>query len=398
MDESEQASKKCPRLTIWRIFVLLLLIAVVAFAAFRFHLKWKLNTRIEAIRAAGYPVTCAELDAWYTIPDDAENAAFTILDALSFYQEWDKDKLEGLPLAGQAELPARTEALAAEMKTRIAEYIADNNEAIEWLHAGAEIEHCRYPVDFTAGFKTRLNHLPNMRRAAMLLNLEALLHAENNETDAAVHSVISGFGFARSLSMEPCSISQLSRRGCHLLLLSTLERIINRADLTDGQLIELSEYLYDIERTSDISRAFVGERCIGLGFFTAPHSLDPDVFEFVPPRPILLLSQAIGLVDMDAVIFLDIMKDQLEAIRLPYHQREKVTDAIEKKLGSKSKIHILAHELTPFLSRLITIEIKTIAHLRTTRTGLAVQHYRLAAGALPDTLSQLVPAYLDAVP
>ena len=39
-----------------------------------------------------------------------------------------------------------------------------------------------------------------------------------------------------------------------------------------------------------------------------------------------------------------------------------------------------------------------IAGLRTARTGLAIQRYRFAAGALPGTLAELVPAYLDAVP
>jgi len=398
VDASEKTSKKRRKLTITSVLLLLSFFGIVAFAIFRLRLKWKLNSRIEAIRAAGYPVTCAELDAWYTIPDDAENAAFVILDALSFYQEWDKDKLNALPLAGRAELPARTEPLPEEMKTRIAEYIADNNEAVELLHAGAEIEHCRYPVDFAAGFAARLNHLPNMRRSLMLVNLEALLHAENNETDAAIRSVISGFGLARSLSMEPCTISQLARMGCHSLLLSTLERVINRADLTDGQLIELIESLCDIERTSNISHAYVGERCMALSLFTAPTSIDSDLFESVPARPILILFQGIGLLDMDAVIYLDLIEDYIEATRLHYPQRLKASDSINARIESMSNIHILTREVMPALSRVITIEARTIAHLRTARAGLAVQRYRLATGAIPDMRSQLVPDYLDAVP
>ena len=36
--------------------------------------------------------------------------------------------------------------------------------------------------------------------------------------------------------------------------------------------------------------------------------------------------------------------------------------------------------------------------LLTARVGLAIERYRLATGKLPDALSELVPAYLDAVP
>lgn len=398
MDERERAPKKRRKVTVSGILLLLLLIGVCAFAIFRLRLKWTLNARIEAIRAAGYPVTCAELDAWYTIPDDAENAAYTILDALDCFQDWDKTELEALPLVGRAELPARTEPLTDEMKSLIAGYIADNNEALELLQVGTQIEHCRYPADYSAGFATTLNHLPNMRKCLFLLNLEALLHAENGEADAAIRSVRSGFGLARSLLKEPSLISQLVRMAYEGLTISTLERLINRNELTDEQYVQLSDFVYGAERTSDISCAYIGERCMGLSFFRAPQSMGSVGFEGVPARPIFIFCQGVGLVDMDAVIYLDTMNDYMEATRLPYPQRRKAMDAIEKKLRSMSKIHILAHELTPALSRIITIETRTIAHLRTARAGLAVQRYRLTAGALPDSLAELVPAYLDAVP
>ena len=195
MDKRERTPKKRRKVTFTNVLILLLLIGICAFAVFRLRLKWKLNARIEVIRAAGYPVTCAELDASYSIPFGAENAALEILDALSLIQEWNKKENEALPLVGRAELPARTEPLTDEMKTLIAECVADNNETLALLHSSAEIEHCRYPVDFTAGFATTLNYLPNMRRAIMLLNLEALLHAENNDTDAAIRSIVSGLNW-----------------------------------------------------------------------------------------------------------------------------------------------------------------------------------------------------------
>ena len=50
------------------------------------------------------------------------------------------------------------------------------------------------------------------------------------------------------------------------------------------------------------------------------------------------------------------------------------------------------------LSHITSIELRTIAYLRTARTALAVMRYRLAAGRLPDALTDLVPIYLDTVP
>ena len=46
-------------------------------------------------------------------------------------------------------------------------------DALELLHAGASIEHCRYPIDLSAGFETKLSPLSEIRKAAFLLKLES---------------------------------------------------------------------------------------------------------------------------------------------------------------------------------------------------------------------------------
>ena len=204
MNEHEIAPKKRSKLRVSHILIILLLIGAGAFAYHRLNLKSKLQARIDAIREAGYPVTCVELDQWYKIPPNVENAAYTITDAFSCYNKtWDKEKAEPLPVVGRAELPARTEPLDEEMKALITQYIADNNEAIGLLHAGAAIENCRYSIDLTAGFETKLPPLQEIKTAVKLLILEAILHTENGNGKLAVRSVISGFGIARSLAKEP---------------------------------------------------------------------------------------------------------------------------------------------------------------------------------------------------
>jgi hypothetical protein len=378
--------------------MVLLLVAGCAFAIFRLSLRSKLNARIDAIRAASYPVTCAELDQWYKIPPNVENAAYTIEDAFSFYKTWDKEKSKSLPVVGRAELPARSEPLDEETKALITQYIADNNEALELLHAGAKIKNCRYPIDLSDGLTTQLHHVGEIRNFVRLLKLEAILHAENGEGELAVRSAISSFGIARSLAKEPVIVSQLLHAGCQSLATSTIEYCINRIALADEQLVELIECVHNAERISDMSCAFVGERCMGIGFFKAPELMDPDIFEDIPVRPILELYKAVGMTDADTIIYLDIMDGYIKSAQLPPHQRLEADKAIDTRLQSTSKVHILLHVIMPPLSRITSIELRTIANLRNARTALAIQRFRLATGRLPDALIDLVPAYLDAVP
>ena len=395
MDENETAPEKRRRLKVSHVLIILLLIGAGSFAYFRLSLKSKLRARIDAIAAAGYPVTCAELDKWYTIPGNTENAAYTIMDAFSYYKEWDT---ESLPVVGRGELPARTEPFGEETKALITQYIADHNEALELLHAGAAIENCRYPIDLSAGFETKLHYLTEMRKAVFLLKLEAILHAENGDGKLAIRSAISIFGIARSLTKEPVTISQLARAAYHSLATSTIEYCVNRIELADEQLVALIECVHNAERISDMSCAFIGERCMGLSFFKAPESMNPDNINGIPFQPILELYKAVGLADADAIIYLDLMDGYIKSAQLPPLQRQEAVKAVDARLRSTSQIHILLHAIMPALSRISTIELKTIAQLRTARVALAIERYRLAAGKLPDALIDLVPAYLEAVP
>ncbi|MGB2864552.1 MAG: hypothetical protein WBC05_14585 [Sedimentisphaerales bacterium] len=396
MDENETGPGKRRRLKISHILIILLLAGIGYFVFFRLSLKSKFQARIDAIHAAGYPVTCIELDQWYKIPPDAENAAYTIIDAFSLYRQWDKEK--SLPLTGSTELPPRTEPLPAEMKTLITEYVTDNNEALELFHQAAGIEYCRYPINLSAGLSTLLPYMSNMRNAARLLELEAIMHAEDGDGAAATLSAISGFGIARSLAREPLTISQLVRGGCQNIAISTIEQIVNRVELTDKQLLELIERVRESERISDISRAFVGERCVGIAFIRDPEGVLMGGNIPILARPVLSLYKTVGMAEADAVIFLDLMDGYMKSTRLPLHERQKAADAVSAKIQSTSKVHVLLHEIMPALSRATTLELRTIAHLRTADAALAAQRYRLASGKFPDKLADLVPTYLQSVP
>jgi len=401
MNEKEAAPRKRRRLKVSHILIILLLFCVGAFALFRLRLKSKLQARIDAIRAAGYPVTCAELDKWYTIPENAENAAYTFIDASWCYRE--SGEIKSLPLIGEAKLPARTESLPDGMKTAITGFIADNNEALALLHKVAAIEHCRYPIDLSSGSDVRLYHINELRKCIMLLNLEAIWHAENDKSQLAANSVMSGFSLARSLVKEPLYISQLVRMAYHRLTISSLERCINRTAFTDEQLASLIRCLIDAEDHSTLARAYAGNRCCFLDALKKPESLKPAVTvdgkQISPMNTTFFeLYKAVGLADMDAMLYLDFIDRYIEITKLPPHQRKKASDALEARLESISNIQILLHMLMPGWSKAVTIELRSIAGLRSARTGLAVEHYRLAAGKLPDALAALVPAYLDAVP
>jgi hypothetical protein len=383
------------RLKVTHILILLLLICIGLYVYYRFSLKSNLQAQIDAIRADGYPTNCAELDMWYKIPPNVENAAYTIEEALSVFKKWDKEKSESLPIIGKTKLPPRTEPLAADMKALITEYVADNNEALGLFHRAAGIEYCRYPINLSAGLATLLPNLGEISNAVRLLELEAVLRADDGNGAAATLSAISCFGIARSLVREPVTVSQLVRSGCQNAAILTVEQVLNRVELKDEQLLELTECVRQSESTSDISRAFVGERCVGIDFFNNPGMMNPSSVRL---NPFFSLYNAVGMAEADAVIYLNIIDGYMKCTRLPMHERQKAADAVVAKFQSVSKAHVLLHTIMPSLSGVIAKDLRTIAYLRAADAALAVQRYRLKVDKFPEKLADLVPEYLKSVP
>jgi len=394
----EMIPRRRRKLKVSYVIIVLLLVITAGVIIFRLRAKSKLESKLQAIQAAGYPVTAAELNAWYSIPESSENAADTILAAFLHYYHWDNQYLDGLPVAGSAELPARSEPMAKEMKALVAEYLSDNKKSLALLAKGSKIQHCRYPVDFTQGSGTLAPHLRDVHQGVKLLALEAVSHAENAEPQPAIDSVSAMFGVARSLAKEPILISQMFRIICEDLSVSTLERVVNRIKLTDKQLIELSQLLEKTDDRTGISRGFAGGRCLTS---SAMQDFKAEDISLQGGRsvaaPLVSLYKAVGMADSDALLYIDLMTDYIEATQLEPHQRKKAAEAIEADFDKKSKIHILLHIIRPALSKFVEKELICIAGLQTARAALAVERYRLATGNLPDVLGDLVPSYMDSI-
>ena len=393
------------RLKSYHIVLIVCCVILACYLLFRHSLKSDLRTKLKAIRAAGYPVTFKELDAWYSIPDLEENAADVITNAFAYYTEWDYEKRKSLPRVGEERLPPRTEPLADGTKSLIAAYLCDNQTALELLHKGARIEHCRYPIDLGRGHDCLVGHVSRIKTGVELLYLEAVLNAEDKKPELAIPSIESMFGISRSLTKEPLLISQLSSIACRALAVKALERAVSRTEFTDVQLAHLSEMLADARDLSALSRAFAGEQCFAIAAFEKPSVLI-DYYLGLPARSprsparrvFVAFYTLTGLLEKNAAIYLDLMSDCIRAYELPPHQRQKAFRSIEAKVNSLSKIHAYARLAMPAIPRCVTLELNHIAQLRSAQTALAVQRYRLAEGRLPDTLADLVPDYLETVP
>ena len=393
------ARQRTPR---WIIVLCIAIVVVpIFYLLYRNALDNRVKAKLEAIRRAGYPATLVELNDWYVEPPPGENGADLFMEAFSQYVE-PAEQADKLPFFSEFELPPGHEPLSDETKKQIAAFLAENQGTIALLQQAVDIKHCRYPLDFTGGIAFVLpTDLSAARLAAWLLGLKALLHAENNEPDLAAESIHLALGVAHSFANEPVLISQLVRRLCQEGTVQSIERVLHRTQLTDQQLAELALALAAAEDIQAIQRALAGNLCLISDAFTRPEQIEgmiPSLSSKPSQEALFLFYIVSGLLEKDHLFFLDLMSDYVTAVGLPLHERLAAARVVEDRMHDLPWYHMLTRSIFSASYRTIQEDLKTIARLRTARTALAVQRYRLANAKLPETLSQLVPTYLDALP
>ncbi len=384
------------RFKIWHGIVTLLLLL---FVLFHVSGRLKLNRRIEALRTKGYPVTLEELDRSHAIPKGEKNAADVYLAAFSHYRKWDGDAMEAVPLVGKAEPPARTEPLDASARQTAERFLADNQQTLSLLHEAASIEQCRYPDDFAKESDPRASWRDNMRTAAHLLGLQTLIASENKDVDKFLASIRASLALARSID-GPLLIHHLTHGALLARTYRSIEHAINRISLTDEQLQRLSGWVKTSDSSDGFRKALLAEQCLGLHTFTAPL---PEVSKRMGEQEkgvfrVLIFSRILGLNSRYALSYIGLMQECLDALELPDPERLETFEAIQERVRSGKQIGVVTHLLWPALARTLQFDILDQARARATQAGLAVERYRLAEGHLPESLANLVPAYLEAVP
>ncbi|UCD49970.1 MAG: hypothetical protein JSW27_20875 [Phycisphaerales bacterium] len=400
MNERSQTTTK-RKFRFWHVIAIVALALITAFVIFRLAGRAKLNGRFESMRAAGYPVTLTELDAWYEMPPYGENAAEYIVTAISYLRIPDALEAENLPLFHRGKLPPRTQPWDKEMQALIGQVLDDNEKVLELLDQATALPSSRYPVDLSQGHASLLPHISDLRKVVYLLCFKAFLEAEQGRAAAAIDALAGTFHVADSLTQEPVMISQLVRWACQSVALSATERVINRTALALDDLDRLGAILSTAYDPNATIRGLAGERCMAIQMLRQPGALGLPSVLGNREQPSLLqirVAGALGQVDRYLTNYIDLTERQIAAMRLPAHERERVADEIDTQASQMRNTHKALAYFLPALGRFVEIDLANLTRLRVAHVAVAVERYRVAHGRLPDQWNELVPAYLETAP
>ena len=368
----------------------------------------RIDPRLEAMRKKGYPATLAQLNAWYPEILPSENAARVYLEA--FKSPLFKISSPGGRANGDVELlPPRGEKLSAEDQVRLEAFFATNQPALALLHSVGPGRRSRYPIDLTQGFNTLLPHIAQVRRGVLVLSAEALLRSAEGKDDEAVESLQAAGRLADSLTLEPLIISQLVRMASWGLLFKRVERIVNAGPLSDEPLAVLQKLATDAEHPDSLERAWIGEQAIGVAFFTE-RGAQSQVFgsglggplgsSRSGARAMITAMQVTGIFGRDRSVYMQIVSNAVAAAQLPFPARVERGRWTEKmSTNLVTRFCIFSRMMVPGVTSTFLADADHATRVRVAATALAVERFRLAhTNALPNSLNELVPAFLSAVP
>jgi hypothetical protein len=387
--------------------VAFLVLAATAFALFRWNLSRRIDKALDAIRAQGYPVTLEELDAWYEVPPEGENAAGVLLDAYACSMPLPRELSDAVSRLFQGKLVGRTEPLPEHVRTLMVEYAAANETAFELLYQAGGMTRARWPIQCRDGFGMALPHHGLVWSCCHLLEIQALLSAQAGDADGAHRAMRASFGVAETLAKEPVSSTQRMRAGSLRTGVAGLERVLNHAALGEMHLTDLSARLEAAENLDSALRGIVGDRCMTVALARPEPGTEPFDLSgqqgFGPGVSVryrllvTLLYSPSGLADHDLLKSLETVDLIIRALALPLPARR---DELARLPSLSAETHPLnlSHHMVWRAAQVMFESRRATAYLRTARLALAVERYRLAHGSLPETADELVPDFIDALP
>ncbi len=396
-----------PKTTIALVLALLLCVAAWLIDAV---VETRLQRRIDAIRATGAPVSVDDLNAATSVIPDDENMALPILEAcaeISAFKIPD-DRSSLLPLIGMAYPPKTTgQHVPEDQLDAVRWYLDGIAEPLAKVHEALEMECGCITITWSSPVlsMTWWGRFSEFRHISKILALEALLAAEEGDAQRAGDNLLDAMHFDSVLDCQTTLLAALVQMATQAMAMDNVERTVNLCGLDEPVLRRLQDAFRRTEDQPSIRDVLLTERVIfidmmewarsgsGGGMVTvtgppgSPAAFLQSLWSYVPAVP-----------ELDESNGLDVFNAIIEAVDAPDVETLKRAKAAQGGAATLPWYAAISRMTIPSFSTFVGLWIRGVADSRALRAGLACERHRLATGAWPETLDDLVPRYLEAVP
>jgi hypothetical protein len=275
------------------------------------------------------------------------------------------------------------------------EEMAKATAAVAEARKLADMPHGHYPIEYAADWISTHMNVQDARAIANLLQNDALLLAQEGDTDGALRSVRAGLNTARSIGDEPMLISQLVRIACRAVALGTLERVLAQGEPSPEALAEFQQLLEMEDEENLLLYGIRGERAgsnqllegmqkgkVGAANFAGglgSNSAESAALSLMMMAPGSLKNQRAALIRS--------LTRAVEAAKLPPEQQKAEFNEIDADARHQG---VLVRLLMPAVAKVMEADSRTHAQTRCALVAVAAERYRRAHGNWPALVDALV--------
>jgi hypothetical protein len=373
----------------------------------------RLDETIADIKAKGEPILFTDL-VYEPLPD-AENGAWYLMQAL---QNWPSVPGQpGVHLFDTDWYMEGEEAGFADPITDNAAYLASCKPALDLLRQAGEIERSVWGSGVSRPlYYMLLPHLGNTRELARYVDDVAFRALDIGDTELAFETMLLQHTIARhSLGQNPTIIDSLVAMSIMSMNCAYIEKAlpqIDPAELRDGRARELAKQVI-ATLTSDMLRdgmiqGLIGERaamydvfeCLLDGTESAANMLYPDdPITWIIDTPGLSYTYRPALIN-EQLMVVQITTQFIESLKadVPYDVYQQLNDNYEHLLLEDAWQYPIASMFMPAYGATARTVLRNEVTQRCAAIAIAIKLYEADHGERPDTLDQLVPAYLPTLP
>jgi hypothetical protein len=330
----------------------------------------------ERIRAAGEPLTCADLVRMQTLPPGTPNAADVYQQAFDAL-DWTPEEEE---LAGHWS----AQELPPDWVESMRPVVESNEQYFALLERAADIEACVFPVDWEKRADAEEPHLAHLRSAARMLTARALILAADGRAEEALQGCGPIPAMMQHLSQEPTVVGQLVRYALISIGIRGVEQLLSQCDPSAQACRELCDAFGEVELSESFREAAKGERA------WAREVAFDVVREGLPRSANWGVRLAEARLNIDEWLYLRAMREQMQASALPWPEAKyRARAAAERAESMPWPICVTTTMMLPYLDRVAESCRLTTGRLDVCQIGLALRAYQAEHGRYPDSLEEL---------
>ena len=352
------------------------------------------DMELEKIKASGETLTIEEI-----VPPevpDAENAAPLYQQAFTLLNFSQADQDAWGELHNSMNDPRKAKAASVATLEHI---VGKNASAIKLLEAAAQRPKCRFPVDWSAGFRAEFHHLTKLRTCSQLLALKIATHAIQEEMAEALDTAQVSLAMSKALQREPRIVSQIVAYAIQSITLRPLQEALLEHSAPTSACRKLFDYLQQMKLDQAFLHTLWGMRVLTMRAF--------DEIQDQPEEGTWLIGDDVEMVSfaynsplgrkmraLDKACYLCLMSELIPDLTQRCRESPQATRLLENGEETVPPYCIMTNTLIQkanlwALALCAWKRDVAVAQIRIAQVALALKAYKNKMGQYPASLAEL---------